>query len=217
MQILLCAATHLEIQPTLDVLQERNGMHQFIFCTSGVGLTATTYALTRAICTQKPELILQAGIAGSFDESLPLGKTVVVKSETLGDTGVMENGSFKTLFDLGLLSSNQHPWQKGWLKNPYTELLKDTGLLQVPGASINEISTNPERIHYLKNNLGAVIESMEGAALHYVALQEGIPFLQLRSLSNYVGERDKRKWKLKEAIDSLNVDLQRILLKFLEQ
>jgi futalosine hydrolase len=54
---------------------------------------------------------------------------------------------------------------------------------------------------------------MEGAALHYVALCEKIPFLQLRAVSNYVGERDKNKWALREAIANLNMELQRILIK----
>jgi futalosine hydrolase len=44
---------------------------------------------------------------------------------------------------------------------------------------------------------------MEGAALHYVCLQTGVPFIQIRCISNYVGERDKSKWKFNEAFDSL--------------
>jgi futalosine hydrolase len=57
------------------------------------------------------------------------------------------------------------------------------------------------------------IETMEGAALHYICLQENVPFLQLRSISNYVGERNKEKWKLKEAIDNLNEALVKIVDK----
>ena len=56
---------------------------------------------------------------------------------------------------------------------------------------------------------------MEGAALHYVGLSEKIPFLQMRSLSNFVGERNKAKWMMAEAINSLNFELQRLLIKFL--
>jgi futalosine hydrolase len=52
-----------------------------------------------------------------------------------------------------------------------------------------------------------MIESMEGAALHYVCLQEAIPFIQLRSVSNFVGERDKTKWRMEEAVDHLNREL----------
>ncbi len=45
---------------------------------------------------------------------------------------------------------------------------------------------------------------MEGAAFHYACLQENIPFLQLRSISNYVEVRDKSKWKIQLAIKELN-------------
>jgi futalosine hydrolase len=54
---------------------------------------------------------------------------------------------------------------------------------------------------------------MEGAALHYIGLKENIPFLQLRSISNYVGERDKEKWQLQEAIRNVNLVLQELLTK----
>jgi futalosine hydrolase len=48
---------------------------------------------------------------------------------------------------------------------------------------------------------------MEGAAFHYIALMEKIPYIQLRAVSNMVGERDKSKWKMKEAINALNEQL----------
>lgn len=217
MRILLCAATSFEIQPTIELAKQKHWQHQVANCITGVGLTAATYSIAKAIFAEKPDLIIQAGIAGCFDENLPLGKTVVVETETLGDAGVLENGNFKSLFDLNLIADNDMPWQKKQLPNLKTDLIVHTGLLKVSGVSVNEITTNTERINYLKNNLGAVVESMEGSALHYVALQENTPFLQLRSLSNYVGERDKEKWKLAEAIQSLNTELQQILSKIIDQ
>jgi futalosine hydrolase len=56
---------------------------------------------------------------------------------------------------------------------------------------------------------------MEGAALHYTALMEGVPFLQLRAISNYIGERDKSMWKMAEAVSRLNEELQKLLTKAL--
>jgi futalosine hydrolase len=52
---------------------------------------------------------------------------------------------------------------------------------------------------------------MEGAAFHYACLQMNTSFLQLRGISNVVGERDKNKWKMKEAIGNLNNELSKIL------
>jgi hypothetical protein len=39
----------------------------------------------------------------------------------------------------------------------------------------------------------------------------------MRSLSNFAGERDKNKWVMDIAIANLNIELQRILLKFLNR
>ena len=54
---------------------------------------------------------------------------------------------------------------------------------------------------------------MEGAALHFVCLQQKISFIQIRSVSNYVGERNKSSWKMEEAINQLN----KTLITFLQQ
>jgi futalosine hydrolase len=54
---------------------------------------------------------------------------------------------------------------------------------------------------------------MEGASLHYVGRETGIPFIQIRSISNYVGERDKSKWLLKESIEGLN----KVLLQYVDK
>ena len=85
----------------------------------------------------------------------------------------------------------------------------------IDSITVNEISTAEDRISYYKNGLEAGIETMEGAALHYIGLLEEIPFLQVRALSNYVGERDKSKWVLDKAIEILNLELQRQLIKLL--
>jgi len=215
MQLLLCAATEFEIQPTIDFIRNEKISHVRILIT-GVGMMATAFSLTRAICSQRPDFILQAGVGGCLDEKLPLSKIVLVENENIGDLGVEENGKFKNLFDLNLLQKNSFPWNEGRLSNDIA-VLKTTGLTIVDGVTVNEVSTNKSRIDHYKKELNASVESMEGAALHYVALQEKIPFLQMRSLSNFVGERDKSKWVMQIAIANLNIELQRILTKFLNK
>ena len=211
MQILLCAATEMEIKGSLDFIRANNLKEVDVLIT-GVGLTAATYSLTKKIITSRPQFVLQAGIAGNLNDSLPLSKIVIVENEMIGDLGVEENGNFNSLFDLRLADKNNFPWTNGKLSNKI-DVLKQTGLTVVDGVTVNEISTNPGRIaHY--RSLGASIETMEGAALHYVCLVENIPFLQIRSLSNFVGVRDKNQWVMDIAIANLNLELQRILTKF---
>jgi futalosine hydrolase len=211
MAILLCAATQAEIQPTLDWLQENEQQDVTVLLTD-VGLLSATYQITKASFS-KPHIIIQAGVAGCFDTSIPLSTTAVVLRETIGDMGVLQNSTFTSAFGMGLLKPNEHPWTGEKLENPHTDLIMQAELVLVDAVTVNEISTNEDRISYYKNGLGATIETMEGAALHYIGLKENIPFLQLRSISNYVGERDKEKWQLQEAIRNVNLVLQELLTK----
>ena len=77
--------------------------------------------------------------------------------------------------------------------------------------TVNRVSENEATNLLYKAKYQPLIESMEGAAFHYVCIQQKIPFLQIRSLSNYVGERDKAKWKLQASIQSLNESLVKIV------
>ena len=215
MHLLLCASTEFEVRPTIEFISDQNIQNIDILIT-GVGLTAATYKLTRTVLNKRPDFILQAGVAGSLDEKLPLSKIVLVENEHIGDLGVQENGAFRSLFDLKLLDKNSFPWKNGKLSNQ-VEVLRSTGLTIVDGVTVNEISTDKDQIAYYKNQMNASIESMEGAALHFVALQENIPFLQMRSLSNFVAERDKSKWVMDFAIANLNIELKRIITKFLSK
>jgi futalosine hydrolase len=212
MEVLLCAATRFEIDPTIQYLASQNIKNIDILVT-GVGLIAATYHITKAVYQKRPQLILQAGIAGALDNNLKLGSVVIIESETIGDLGVMEQGSFRSLFDMEFVQENDRPWTNARLLNA-SGILDEILLPKVKGVSINEITTLPSRIERYKYTLGASVESMEGAALHYVGLMENIPFLQVRSLSNFVGERDKSKWHIKEAIENLNKELIPIISKF---
>ena len=214
MQLLLCAATGFEIRPTIEFINKYNIVDCTVLIT-GVGLPSTTYHLTRRVLGHRPDLLLQAGVAGSLDPGLELASVVAVRSETFGDIGVMENKQFVSVFDLGLVGRDADPWRQGRLTN-HSELLQATGLDIVDGVSVNEISTDPGRIEWYRKSLEVSVESMEGAALHYVGLMEKIPFLQLRSLSNFVGVRDKSKWLMKEAIQQLNKEVTNCLINFLE-
>ncbi|HEX6335113.1 MAG TPA: futalosine hydrolase [Flavisolibacter sp.] len=211
MQILLCAATSLEIQPLLQGLQDRH-RHMVQVLVTGVGMTAATYALTRAVVSQRPGMILQAGIAGYLDPSLTPGMVVAVGKEYLGDLGVEEHQGFRSVFDLSLAGPDDFPFTGGALVND-GPVLADAGLPVVDGITVNEISTSEQRIGFYREKYHASVESMEGAALHYVALSEKIPFLQVRSLSNFIGERNKGNWHMETALKNLNETVLQLIQK----
>lgn len=207
---LLVAATAMEISPFLEYYRDtKNNLQddlQIDILITGVGLTASTYSITKQIQIKRPDIIVQAGIGGCFDKDISLGSVVAIKQEAIGDQVVIESGKMKTLFDLGLVSKNQFPFSKGWLVNK-SEILKKVKLKKVKSITTNEISTSQQKIKLYQDRFAPVVESLEGAALHYVCLMEKIQFLQIRSVSNYIGERNKKKWKMKDSITNLNKEL----------
>ena len=207
MNCLLISATAKEIAPFLDHYRRGDNKPDIDILITGIGLTATTYSLLKQINLKKPGLIIQAGIAGCFDKNISLGSVVISKQDTIADQSVIENKQLNTMFDLGLVSFNQFPFRKGWLMNPHKELIKQTKLKAVNAVSVNHITTTKQMKGLYENKFQPVIESMEGAALHYACLVEKIPFLQIRSISNYIGERNKKKWNIKDAIINLNKEI----------
>jgi futalosine hydrolase len=216
MEILLTAATSFEIQPTIDYLKRNKMSVSVSVLITGVGGLATSYMLTRQTGESHPGAIIQAGIAGCLDDRMP-GDVLVVSEEVLGDLGVWEDRRFRSLFELKLADANGFPFTDGRLINPHASLLARTGLEAVRGMTVNEITTAPERIKWHQQNTFAVVESMEGGPFHFVCLQAGIPFLQLRSVSNSVGVRDKTKWNIPFAVRRLNEELIELLEKVEEE
>lgn len=207
MNCLVTAATAKEITPFLEYMKSKAAPAGVDILITGIGLTATTYHLTKQLNLKPYDLVIQAGVAGCFDKKLSLGSVVVVKKDTIADQSVIELKQLKTLFDLQLVPNNQFPYNKTWLLNPYNDLLKKTKLKQVKAISVNEITTSKQKIKFYEASFNAMAESMEGAALHYTCLMEKIPFIQLRSMSNYIGERNKKNWNMKESIVELNKQL----------
>jgi len=221
MKIALVAATWQEIAPIQDYLSERlylKNHHQFSLWVTGVGLVNTTYNLTKKIALEKPDMAIQAGIAGSFQ---PLvyspGDVVAVKDEVMGDQGVIEaNDTWNDIFSLKLADPNLFPFKSGKLPNPHHKLFQKINLPLVSAVSVNEITTSSKKIHQLIELYAPDIESMEGAAFHYVCLNESIPFIQIRSISNRIGERDKAQWQMNKAIENLQNTLITVINKLAE-
>lgn len=207
MNILLIAATAKEIKPFLQQHRNSKKIPDVDILITGIGLTSTTYHLIKQLQLKQPGLVIQAGVAGCFDKQLPLGSVVLIKQDTIADESVVELKRLKTLFDLELVPQDNFPYSKGWLINSNNTFIKKSGLKTVKGISVNQITSSKEMITFYKNKFNPVTESMEGAAMHFVCLMEKIPFLQLRSISNYIGERNKKKWNMNESIINLNNEL----------
>lgn len=217
MRVIITAATVGEWMPGfLKINSLYTGESQRLkvrFHQSGVGMLSSAVSLTRLASEEKPDLIIQMGIAGTFNTKMPLAKVVLVKEEILGDMGVEEDGKWKDLFDLKLEKSSYHPFEKRKLPNPWLSTYNLLKLPELSSITVNEITTNPKRIEQLTKKYSPDLESMEGASLHYVCRETNIPFIQMRAISNYIGERNKANWKMNEALEALNDTLIRYLDK----
>lgn len=204
MNVLIVAATDFEI----ELFKQQNKTADILV--TGVGIPATIYHLTKKLLTKNYELVIQAGIAGTFREGGSLSEVVAVKEDCFADLGIEEKNTLFTLFDNGFIKENDFPFSDGMLVNP-SPFLENIFLPKVRAITVNTISDNNFRNQKIKEKFNAQIETMEGAAFHYVCLQQKINFLQMRSISNKVGERNKSNWELQSSIENLNKELIKII------
>jgi futalosine hydrolase len=204
MRILVVAATEMEIAET------RSTIDTVDYLVTGVGVPNCIFQLQKKLFQNNYDLVIQAGIAGTFSDQFPLGKTVLVKKDQFADLGFYENQQMKTLFDAGFHKANQLPYKEGWLENN-NPMIPGLPLPSAAAITVNTVTDDRNMIRAYKNKYEAGIESMEGAALHFVCIMENIDFLQIRSLSNWVGDRDKSNWKIKAAVTDLNFQLSSLL------
>lgn len=217
MKILVICATHLEMQPLQNYLQNADiDMSNWVFVVSGVGILASSFGIQQAILQHQPSFIIQAGIAGSFSKKQAIGSVVCIGQEAVADEGVVENKQWKTKWDLQLADKHKFPYSEGWLINHFLQKMHPPFLPIVNGITVNCISTNKTMIAAFKKIYQPTVESMEGAPLHYNCLQYNIPFVQLRSISNYVGERNKNYWNIPLALKNLAEELVN-LIKWLNE
>lgn len=204
MKILIVSATEKEIFPFMNQYKSEN----VDFLITGVGLVFTTYQLTRKLLQNEYDLVIDAGIAGSFNRELKIGEVVNVVQDEFADLGIEDNDSFYTIFEKGFAEKDKFPFTNSILRNPNKFDLK---LKEVSGISVNVTHGKKESVELFKSKFNADVETMEGAAFFYVCMNEGVKFMQIRSISNYVEERDKSSWDIPLAIDNLNSSLKEII------
>lgn len=181
---------------------------------TGVGVPSTIYQLLKLLNKTRYDLVIQAGICGSFDlNNLPIATSCIVKKDVFADLGIIENKQLISMYELGFTNKDEVGFKDGWLVNE-GGFLKDLTLPKCSSITANTITDNLELTKIINEKYSPQLESMEGAALHYVCLLEGIKFLQLRTVSNLVGERDKTKWNIPLAVKNMTEDLVKVVEHF---
>lgn len=212
MHLLITAATEFE----LAGIQQRwpAGAYQSAlsvnYLVTGVGPVIAAVGTQSYLCsTRKPALLVNVGLAGAFDRTLQLGEVVHVVSDTFGDVGAQTaDGGFISAFDLGLVDPNGAPFSGGTLQSTSAYAFAK----QVTGVTNSTVHGEAGSIARFGERSEAQVESMEGAAVAYVALRQNIPHIQLRAISNYVEPRDREAWRIELALDNLTEALDAMML-----
>lgn len=193
------------------------------FMLTGIGTTSTCYRLTKKILEAAAEkkpytLIINIGIAGSFNLSgFPIGSAAVIEKEYFGDLGFETMFGFQTLFQYELLDADLFPYKGGALNRERLDDALENLLAKYDsavGVTVQTVTGDPNKVEQVKKRFSPEIESMEGAAVYYVCLQERVPFFELRTVSNEVGERNKANWNIPAALKTLTGCCKEILSSF---
>ncbi len=170
----------------------------------GVAKVNTAAGLALALHTLKPDRVIQFGIGGAFSEAgLELGQVAVATQETHLDTGVQLE-DWHDMETLGFPLVGEH-----YNTFPTDPKLTRT-LTTLTGATPCAFGTSETVTGYsalaasFYKRFEVAVESMEGAAAAQVCTALGVPFAELRGISNVVGERDKVRWDIGGAVRAVN-------------
>ncbi|MBR2451660.1 MAG: hypothetical protein IKB37_00575 [Rikenellaceae bacterium] len=138
----------------------------------GVGGAECGAATARVVSEIHPDIVVLAGVAGTYSSRYEVGQTVAVCSEVVADMGRVESWSevggerFTPLFQKEYLATDT--------PDGYDAVRSNT----VNGSGAPYVATD-----------GVDVENMEGAAFFATAQALGVRSMQLRTISNRVGER----------------------------
>jgi len=209
MRILLLAATQFEIEGLINPLPDQIN---FDICITGVGPSFAMLNAMKFIADHpnvKYDYLIQLGIAGCFDTTIPLGTVFnVIEDQFL--VGAWENEVlFNSVDEMGFNSI----FKRSSRVKSFKVIELKSSLPYGEGLTVSTIESNKARIKVLKSTFPiAVIESMEGAVVFELSNHLQIPAISLKAVSNYVGERDKSKWDFKNSITNLHMATQELLL-----
>lgn len=220
MKLLLVTATSMELKLFLnectlvkalsDNLKtySRDGM-VFDVLISGLGSAFTSFHLTQVLTGAGYSLVINTGLAGSLTDSLEVGQVVNVVEEQFADLGIEEEHEILSLFDSGFLQADEFPFENRLLKSDSLSVAKN--LRRVKGITSGISHSQKASIADLRSRFTAHVATMEGAAVFYVCRWLGVPCLQIRAVSNYLGPRDLAQWDIPLALDNLKDTLINLL------
>lgn len=163
--------------------------------------TARLLTLAEAAGTGYPAVI-SAGIGGGFPGRAEVGALVLATRSVAADLGAESPQRFLPLDELGFgaVSITTDLALSGKLRAALPQAVTGAVL------TVNTVTgTGRTARELLDRHPDAVAEAMEGYGVAVAAAQAGVPFAELRAVSNPVGPRDRAAWRLADAFAALTV------------
>ena len=186
-----------------------------VYIISGMGKTNAAHAATILLEKFSPKLLVLFGVGGAYPSTgLTIGDVVVAEKEVYGDEGVMVKNTFHGTEFIGI------PLLKKGRRKYFNEFRLDTMLVEkaleatqrithhAPCATKGRAGTfvtvstctgTGKKALELEKRFCALCENMEGASVAHVCAMYGIPVIEIRGISNIVGDRDKDRWNVRLA------------------
>jgi futalosine hydrolase len=166
----------------------------------GVGPAAAAAGTARLLAGAAFDRVVSAGIAGGFPGRAPVGTTVIGLRSVAADLGAETPDGFVPVEQLGFGTSVLHA----------DPSLVDAMRSASPAAVTGDIltlatvtGTAATGATLAARHPAAVAEAMEGYGVATAAAAAGIPFAELRTISNPIGPRDRSAWRIAEALTAL--------------
>ncbi|MFC0560723.1 futalosine hydrolase [Halalkalibacter alkalisediminis] len=200
-RILIVTSVEAEKQAVLRGLGDVKG---FEVAVVGVGVISAAVNTAYLLASTEYDLVINAGIAGGFKGKADI-ESVVVSSELIAaDLGAESKEGFLSLEELKLGSACVKVNET--LYTSVTTALREKGqkVQSGPILTLSTVTGTRETAEKLERAVpNAVAEAMEGFGVAVAAQKRKIPILEIRTISNMVGPRDRNAWKIKEALATL--------------
>ena len=157
---------------------------------------ATAYALADA--PVEPELVVSAGVGGGFAPLEP-GDIAVAAGIVFADLGAETPDGFASAGQLGF-GGDRYDVAPALAVQLVDRTRGHLGTV-LTVATVTGSAARADAL--LERFPDAVAEGMEGAGVAAAAVRRGVPFAEIRAISNVVGPRDRGSWQLAEALAAL--------------
>lgn len=211
MRTLIVVATQPEVEPLMQALgMQKSDEAENLFvprhasvanCSvlvTGAGMVPTAFALGQHLPRNVYNLVVNLGIAGSFDRNIQLGDVAEITKDTFAELGAEDDNRFINIEQLGFGAGIFSPTSS---LGHFTQKLK---LPKVSAITVNTVHGNEASIAKVAERLSPQLESMEGAAFFYACHTLKVPCIQIRAVSNYVEKRNRDSWEIGLAVKNLN-------------